>query len=138
MLTLFPLFSVLYDVVMSMMVKQLGRVSQIPPLYGFIISLNIQVSFIWLQRWSSGLLSLCTGLNSFSYLIHHVSPIIHLFEVLFPNLTPHMDSRASQSFSQSDLNKWITAAFRDALQLLRKMQKCDRSEQGRPEQGSLI
>lgn len=58
MLTLFPLFSVLYDVFMSMIVKQLGRISQISPLYGFTISLNTQVSFVWLQRWSSGLLSL--------------------------------------------------------------------------------
>lgn len=77
MLTLFPLFSVLYDVFMSMIVKHLGRISQIPPLYGFIISLNTQTSFVWLQRWSSGLLSvsLCTGLSSFSCLIHHISPI---------------------------------------------------------------
>lgn len=84
MLTLFPLFLVLYDFFTSMIIKQLDRISQIAPLYGFIMSLNTQMSFVWLQRWSSGVLSLSlyTGLNYLtSYVASH--PFPHVFEVLF-------------------------------------------------------
>lgn len=75
MLTLYPLFLVLYDLYEHDCKAAGENLTNPPSLWLYYIIKNTRLLRMAAEMEQQTSLSLCTGLNSFSYLIHQVSPI---------------------------------------------------------------